>query len=160
MNRRFLEFWGQALINAAKGQKQLEDMAKWLQPGFNFGDFTAQFRQAYGLDDLDKSSPDSLKMWKKAEEEFQESFREYFTLLGVVPREKHLKLVKKYEALKEKVADQEETINHLKMILGEKGLGINTMTLEFQKLLKKQEVQFQELIKGFGEIFKEDSEES
>jgi hypothetical protein len=34
MDRHFLEFWGNFLINAAKGQKQMEDMSKWMQQGF------------------------------------------------------------------------------------------------------------------------------
>jgi uncharacterized coiled-coil protein SlyX len=157
MDRHFLEFWGNFLLLAAKGQKQLEDLAPWTGRGFlNLGDLTALFRQAYGLEHLNQGSPDYLKIWKKAEGDFQDSLREYFSLLGVVPRAEYLELAKKYEDLKEKAADQEETIKHLRMLLSEKGLDFGAVTFEFQKLMTKQREQFQKLMQGFGEVWKTD----
>ncbi len=41
MNRHFLEFWGRAFLQAAKSQKQLEDLASWFHRGFlGFQDYT------------------------------------------------------------------------------------------------------------------------
>jgi hypothetical protein len=157
MDRHFLEFWGKSLLNAAKSQKQLEDLAKWLRRGFfNLQDLTPFFQQAYGLEQADKDSPDYLKAWKKAEENFRESFQEYLNLLGGVPREEYLALAERHEKLKEKVVQQEETIQHLKMLLEQKGMGYAVATLEFQELIKKQGDQLQELLKGFGEVLKPD----
>lgn len=157
MDRHFLEFWGHSLLNAAKGQKQLEDLAKWLPQGFfNFQDFTTLFQKAYGLDQVEQDSPDYLKTWKQAENKFLESFHEYLHLLGAVPREEYAALAERYEKLKEKVVQQEETIQHLKMLLEHKGMGYATATLEFQELIKRQGDQFQELLKGFGEVLKPD----
>ena len=34
MDKKFLEFWGTFLLNAAKGQEQLEDMTQWFSEGF------------------------------------------------------------------------------------------------------------------------------
>lgn len=159
MDRHFLEFWGHSLLNAAKGQKQLEDLAKWLPRGFfNLQDFTPLFQKAYGLDPVAPDSPDYLKTWKKAEENFRESFQEYLNLLGAVPREEYLALAERYEKLKEEVVQQEETIRHLKMLLEHKGMGYATATLEFQELIKKQGDQFQKLLKDFGEVLKPDRE--
>jgi uncharacterized coiled-coil protein SlyX len=159
MDRNFLEFWGNFLLNIAKGQKHMEDLAKWTRQGFmNFGDMTALFRKSYGLDQLEQESPDSAKMWKKAEKDFRDSFRDYLNLLGVVPRDEYVELARKYEELKERVADQEETIKHLRMALADKGYDFSAVTSEFQKLMEKQGEQFEELMKGFGEVFKKDSD--
>ncbi len=155
MDRHFLEFWGNFLLLVAKGQKQLEDMGKWSR-GFFGGDLTALFGKSYGINHLDKDSPDYLKMWEKAHEDFRDSFREYLGLLGMVPREEYAELARKYEELKEKVAEKEETIKQLRMLLSEKGLDFGAVTSEFQKLMDKQSDQFQKLIQSLGEVFKAD----
>lgn len=156
MDRHFLEFWGNFLLALAKGQKQMEDLAKWMRRGLlNLGDFTALFRRAYGLEDLDQNSPDYLKMWQQAEESFRHSYKEYLSLLGVVPREEYAELARKYEALQEKAAAQEEVIKQLRTLLEEKGMGFDLMTLEFQKLVQKQGSEFQKLMKAFQEASRE-----
>lgn len=155
MNRHFLEFWGKALLEAAKSQKQLEDLTGWFQRGFlGFQNYTQLFKAAYGLDEVAESSPDYLTLWKKAEEDFRESFKEYLNLLGMVPREEYAALARQYEELQVKVAEQEEAIKHLRMLLEEKGMGLEATTLEFQRLIKKQGEQFQKFIKGLGESSK------
>lgn len=151
MNRHFLEFWGKALLEAAKSQKQLEDLAKWFQRGFlGFQDYTQLFKSSYGLDEVAEDGPDYLILWKKAEEDFRRSFQDYLNLLGVVSREEYAALARENEKLKEKVAEQEETIKHLRMLADEKGLGLEATSLEFQKLIKKQGEQFQKFIQGLG----------
>jgi hypothetical protein len=155
MNRHFLEFWGKALLEAAKSQKQLEDLAQWCQRGFlGFQDYTQLFKAAYGLNEVAKDTPDFFAMWKKAEEDFRESFKEYLNLLGMVPREEYAALARQYEELKEKAAEQEETIQQLRMLADEKGVGLAATTMEFQRLIKKQGEQFQKFIKGLGESAK------
>lgn len=155
MDRHFLEFWGKALLEAAKSQKQMEDMAKWYQRGFlGFQDYTQLFKASYGLDTADEDNPDYLSLWKKAEEDFRASFRDYLNLLGMVPREDYAALARNHEELKEKVADQEEIIKHLRILLEEKGMGMEATTLEFQRLIKKQGDQFQKLIQDLGEAAK------
>ena len=154
MDKNFLEFWGNFLINTAKGQKQLEDMAKWISQGFKgFEDLTAMFRKFYGLDHLDKDSLDDAKMWKKAREDFQKSFKDYFSLFDLVPREEYLSLVEKYEALKEKVATQEETIKHFRILLGEKMADQEAMVKGFQDLINKQSEQFLKFMTDMGQSF-------
>jgi hypothetical protein len=152
MNRHFLEFWGKALLQAAKSQEQLEDLAKWYRRGFpGFPDYNQLFKATYGLDELGEENPDYFALWKKAEEDFRNSFKDYLNLLGMVPREEYATLARQYEELKEKVAEQEETIKHLRLLLEEKGLGLEATTLEFQKLIKKQGEQFQKFFQNLGE---------
>jgi DnaJ-domain-containing protein 1 len=161
MDRHFLEFWGKFLLNAAQSQKQLEDLTAWLQRGFfNLQDLTTLFQQAYGLEPVEPNSPDYLKLWEQAEENFRESLREYLNLLGGVPREEYLALAARYENLEKKAAQQEETIRQLKKLLEEKGLGLAVANLEFQELIKKQGEQFQELLKGLAEAMEPGKERS
>lgn len=156
MDRHFLEFWGNFLLQAAKGQKQLEDLAEWSKRSLiNVGEFTALFRQAYGLEQPEPDSPDYQQIWKKAEEDFRHSFRDYLSLLGVVPQDEYVQVVRKNEELEKKLVEQEEIIRHLRRLLSDKGLDFAVVTLELQQLLKKQGEQFQELLKDFGEAFKE-----
>ena len=159
MDKHFLEFWGNVLINAAKEQKRLEDLSKWMQQGFNgFDDLTEMFRKFYGLDHMEKDTPAYLETMKKASENFLESFKDYLDLMGMVPKDKHLALVQKYEALKEKVADQEATIKNLQLLLEEKRAeSQGELVLGFQDLIEKQTKQFQETIETFGSFFRKDN---
>jgi BMFP domain-containing protein YqiC len=151
MDRHFLEFWGKAFLEAAKSQKQMEDLASWLQQGFwGFQDYTQFFKSSYGLDKTTEDSPDYLSLWKKAEEEFRNSFKDYMNLLGMVPREEYDALTKRCEDLEGKITEQEETLKYLRLLAEEKGMGLEATTLEFQKLIKKQGEQFQKFIKGMG----------
>jgi hypothetical protein len=152
MNRHFLEFWGKALLEAAKSQKQLEELAKWLPRGFlGFQDFTQLFKNSYGLNDVREDNPDYLALWKKAEADFRESFKDYLNLLGGVPREEYAALARKNEELQAQVTEQAEIIKHLRMLADEKGMGLETTTMEFQRLIKKQGEQFQQFLQGLGE---------
>ncbi len=161
MDRHFLEFWGNFLLQVAKGQKQLEDLAKWSKTSFlNFGEFTTLFRQAYGLEQSPQESPDYAAMWQKAEQDFRNSFQDYLSLLGVVPRGEYVELARKYEELEKRLAEREEIIQHLRQLLADKGLDLAVVTLEFQQLMKKQGEQFQELLQNFGEAFKEPTSEA
>lgn len=159
MDKRFLEFWGNYLINTAKEQKQMEDLAKWMQQGFEgFNELNVMFNKFYGLEQMDKDTPSYMEAWKKASENFLKSFDDAMGLMGMVPKGKHLLLIKKYEALKEKVAAQEETINHLRLLLDEKKTESQEELVQgFQDLIEKQSRQFQETMETFGSFFKKEN---
>ena len=155
MNRHFLEFWGKALLQAAESQKQLEDLAKWCQRGiFSFQDYSQLFKTSYGLDQVKEDSPDYFSIWNKAAENFQESFKEYLHIFGVVPGKNMPSSARRHEELQAKVAEQEETIKLLRLLLEEKGLGLAATSLEFQRLIEKQGDQFQKLIQSLGKSAK------
>lgn len=153
VDRRFLEFWGNLLIDAARGQKHIENLTQWINQGLKgFDDLNGMFRSSYMKNGPAEESPDYLKAWENAAEDFQAALKDYLNLMGVVPKGDHLKLVKKYEDLKKKAADQEETIKHLRMLLDEKGTDRGEALTGFQDLIKKQTDQFQKLIQGFGQF--------
>jgi hypothetical protein len=159
MDKQFLEFWGKSLLAAAKSQQQLEDMTAWMQEGFKgLEEMTSLFLKVYGLDGLAKGSPDYMAAWKKADEDFRKSCKDYMNMLGFVPKGEHLELVAKYEELKLRLASQEETIKHLRMLLSESKLNDHgELTKQFDDLIRKQNDQFQDLVNNFSKAFKKSS---
>jgi hypothetical protein len=83
MDKHFLEFWGNFLINTAKEQKRMEDLAKWMQQGFEgFDELTAMFKKFYGLEHMEKGTPAYKKTLETASENFLNSFKIYLDLMG------------------------------------------------------------------------------
>jgi hypothetical protein len=159
MDRHFLEFWGNFLINAAKGQQQFDELSQWMHQGFKgFEDLTAMFRKAYGLEKLE-SAPEAeyQQTWHKATREFRESLNAYFSLLGVIPLSEHLALLEKHEALKKENAEQLETIQRLRDLLGQRDSGQTAVVENFKELVSRQNEQFQKLMESFGSYVKEAS---
>jgi hypothetical protein len=156
MDRHFLEFWGNFLINAAKGQQQFDELTQWMQQGFKgFEELTALFRKAYGLE-KPESTPEYQQTWHKATREFRESLNTYLSLLGVIPLSEHLALVEKYEALKKENADQLKTIQRLRDLL-QQDSGQTAVVENFKELVSRQNEQFQKLMDSFGSYAKEAS---
>ena len=162
MDKNFLEFWGNLLINTAKEQQRIEDLSKWIQQGLKgFDELTAMFNKFYGLEQMEKDAPAHAETWKAASENFLKSFNDYMDLIGMVPKDKHLALIKKYEELKEKVTAQEETINNLRLLLeGKKTESQKELVQGFQDLIEKQSKEFQETMETFGRFFKTDTNKS
>jgi hypothetical protein len=161
MDKEFMKFWGNFLLNAAQGQEQFENMTQWMQQGFKgFEDLNTLFRKAYGLEQTaPQPANEYLENWKKAQESFTQSFKDFCSAFGFVPKDDHLALVKKYEGLKLKVESQEETIKHLRMLLAQAGAAEqDAVTTKLNDLMSQQTEQFQKLMEGFGRMF--DKEQS
>ena len=156
MDKKFLEFWGTFLLNAAKGQEQLEDMTQLFREGFKgVEQQMSLFRQCYGLDREPESSPNYMEMWSKAASDFQNSYKELLGRVGLVPKEEYLTLAEKYEALQEKLASQDETIHHLKMKSTSGDIDQGAVVKGFEVLMKNQSDQFQKVMKSFGQLYKD-----
>lgn len=160
MDDKYLEFLGNLFLNAAKNQRQMEDLFKLSQQGFKgFEEMAAMFRKFYGLENIEKDAPEYIKTWRNATEEFQNTFREYMTMVGVIPKEDYISLVEKYEALKKKVADQDETIRHLQMLLRDKSVDQGETAKVFQDLMTKQSEQFMEIMNTVGQYFQKEDKD-
>ncbi|NTW16321.1 MAG: hypothetical protein HGA41_02525 [Syntrophaceae bacterium] len=156
MDKNFLEFWGNCLLNAAKGQERLDEMTRWFREGFKgFEEQMSLFRKCYGLDRESESSPHYMEMWSKAVSDFQNSYKELLGLMGLVPKEEYLALAEKYEALKETLASKDETIRHLKMKSTTGEIDQGEVVKGFDSLMKNQAEQFQEVMKSLGQLYEE-----
>ncbi len=148
MDRQFLEFWGNYLLAAAKGQKQLEDLNQWICQGFSgFEELSALFKKFYGLEHPPQKNSDSAKAWENAVAGFRDSFNAYLDLMGVVPRDKYLALEQKCASLQNKAADQEATIKVLRSLLSEEGTYQGETVKVFQDLVNKQTDAFESLMR-------------
>jgi len=149
MDRQFLEFWGNYLLAAARGQKQLEDLNQWIRQGFSgFEELTALLKTYYGLERPGTQDSGSDPAWQKAAAGFRNSFNAYLDLMGLVPRDKYQALEQKCDALRNKVADQEETIRILRSLVAEEGTYQGETVKVFKNLVKKQSDAFETLMKN------------
>jgi len=158
VDSKFLEFWGNYLLAAAKGQKQLEDLNEWMRQGFSgFEELTAMFKKFYGFEQTPpKEESDSTQSWQNAAADFRNSFNAYWNLMGMVPKEEYQALEQQYAALQKKVADQEETINVLRSLLAEEGTYQGEAVKVLQDLVNKQAEAFETLMKGITSAAEED----
>ena len=157
MDKHFLEFWGKLFMNAARGQECFEEMTKWMGQGSHgFGEHTDLFRKCYGLDHLDTGASDYKTLWEKAAHDFEKSYKEWLSVFAFVPKEDYVTLTEKYETLKQKVSEQEETINHLRALLREKLFNPEEMAKGFEDLMQKQGDQFQQIVENMGQIFRKE----
>ena len=157
MDRHFLEFWGNYLLAAAKGQKQLEDLNQWIRQGFSgFEELTDMFKKFYGLEQPCKEDADATRAWRNAAAEFRNSFNSYLNLMGLVPKDKYQALEQKYAALQKKVADQEETIKTLRNLLSEDGTYQGETVKVFQDLVNKQADAFKTFMKSIAAAGKDE----
>lgn len=154
MDKNFLAFWGEIFSSYIRGHNQMEEVVSWIHQGFKgFDEITELFQKAYGLDRLSESTSSYLKMWDQSIEDFQKSFSDYLSMLGVVPKQEYLRLVAKYEDLKATIAARDETIAHMKLLLDKKHLDQEEIQLGYQELIKKQTDEFQELLKNVVTFF-------
>ena len=159
MDRHFLEFWGNYLLSVAKGQKQLEDMTRWIHQGFKGADEMAvMFKKYYGLEDYEKSKPESASAWEKAAADFGKSFNEYFRVMGWISIEEHQALEEKNRSLEEKIAQQDRTIKRLNGLLSQPVIDQSQTLNVLQDLIKKQSDEFQQLLTNLSAPAKKDSD--
>jgi tetratricopeptide (TPR) repeat protein len=162
MDRNVLEFWADFFQNAAKSQKQIENFNKWLQQGLaGYEAFLSLMGKPYVVpdkQDTGKRPDDYSKVWNKATEDFQETLKDYMALFEMVPKSEHIELTKKYEDLKAKMKDQEETIEHLRKLLKEKGEDQSRAMDDFKGLIEKQSDEFQVLMKHMSHFFQKGKE--
>ncbi len=158
MDENVLEFWGNLLINASRGKKQMGDITSWVQNCMNaftdpakskemhgFEDFAASIKQFYGLDNFSEQSLEYQNLAKKAADDFQRSFTDCLAAMGMVSYKEHLAIIEKYEKLKEKCAGLEETVVHQRMLLEAK---------KEEKAGDNLGENLREIFKGQGELFR------
>lgn len=154
MDKEFMEFWGNFFLSAAKGQQQVEDMVKWLHGNFSgMQEVTELFARLYGVDAFLKNTPEYMKFWNAAMIDFQESFREFASMMDLVPKTDLVKAYKENEDLKVQIRDLEKTIKQMQALLETKRSHEEMGLKGFQDLMKDQTRQFQEMMGSIGKLF-------
>lgn len=157
MDANFLEFWGNLLVSTARGQKQLDDMMRWVHQGFpRADDLTNLFRKAYGLNQFPQAPSGQEELWKESLDTFHQSYREYLKLLDVVPRAEYEALQKENDSLKRKVVQLEGVVGNLRALLTEKIHGVPGAAMdEFQSNFLNYLERLQQLMTSFTEVSKD-----
>jgi hypothetical protein len=173
MDSRFLELWGHFLIQAAKNQQFMEqflpglsesqstdqDFSSWVQYCYeNLSSFQSLFHQSAGLDQMGELGKQSLQTWQEGVNAFYEQWKEFASLFGLVPQEEYDKLATEHEQLKQRVQEQEKTIERMQKLLEQKGIfDVEEVSNEFNKLLEEQNEQFKKLMHAFDQSWKSGS---
>jgi hypothetical protein len=151
LDRHFLEFWGNFLLSAAKGHRQLDEFSRWMSQGMSgVRDLTDMFRRLYGLG---SESPREDEDWKTARASFEKAYQAYLDMLGFVPRSDYNALSERLEALQKKAGDQETALRKLRLELSESRMVQGDVVRGFQELIQVQSEQFQELTDSVSRFF-------
>ena len=147
MNGPFLKFWGEFLLQAADGQRQVEELTQWMQSGFSpFVDLAALFRKCYGL--APEASKTADDHWQKVTSDFRETLEAYAPLWGWVPLDRYDQLKNENEHLKAQLDKQARLIKRLEALLADGDSGHMTMVTRFQDLIADQNKAFDELMQA------------
>ncbi len=169
MDSKFLEFWGNLMLNAAQGQKQIESFQKLLGKSVNGlsaltptgkkdaedENFMSVFAKVYGADKSPGGTSSYLQMMQNAADTFQTSFEKYIRLMGAVPHDEYATLQEKYETLDKKVSEMGNTIALLQTQLGVKHTEPEGLTQGIKEMVARQGDQFQEIMQSFQKLYKE-----
>jgi hypothetical protein len=151
MDSDFLEFWGNLLINTAKGRRKMEEINQWINQGLKGSDeLSNMILSFYGIQkEREDPTPDGETL-DKVSKAFLDSYHEYIQVMGMVPRTEYEELSKNCEKLEKKCAEQEETIEFLKGLISDRIIDPSNTVENFQELLSKQSEQFRRLMLGFN----------
>jgi hypothetical protein len=151
LDKQFLDFWGNFLLAAAKGQGQIEEFSRWLSQGMRgFRELTAMFQQCYGLGS-DRSG--EAKDWETARHSFETAFRAYLDALGCVPKSDYIALKTQLQELKQRAEQQEAALHTLRRELGESRMAQGDVVRGFQDLIQVQSEQFEEFTASISRLF-------
>ena len=159
MDKQFLEFWGNLLLQAAKGQAQVENFSKWLsRSGSSVQTLTDLFKRAYGLDADRAFDPGQNPDLQKAFDRFKKAHEDYLAMLNVVPLERFRELEAQNEILQQEVTRLKADLKRMRggSTDADKRQSEEVMT-EFQDLLLKQQREFQSLTRQMSRFWSDPS---
>jgi hypothetical protein len=147
MDGPFLKFWGEFLLQAAEGQRKMEDLTQWMRSGYPpTVDLAALFGKCYGLTPA-ASTADSDR-WQQATEAFSEALQAYAPLWGWVPLERYDQLKEENKRLKTELDKQERLIERLEALLADGGMEHMSVIARFQDLITDQNQAFDKLMQA------------
>jgi len=159
MDKQFLEFWGNVMLQAAKGQAQVENISKWLAQGAGgVQNLTDQFKRAYNIDATETPSTDQHTAWQQATDRFNKAYEDYLALLSVVPQARYRELESKNEALQKEVTRLQQEIARLRGAPEGAGGPADETIADFHALLEKQQRDFEDLTRQFKRFWNEQAD--
>lgn len=158
MDKQILEFWGTMMLQAAKGQQQLEDIMKWMSGNVQeLKDISSLFCRMYGIEPGSSQVPDYLALWQKAVNEFRDSYGELVTMMDLVPRKDYVAVTRENQDLKRRISELEEAVRHFRALLDDRVAQPAEGIRDFQKLINDQARQYRDFMKSVTSVFDERS---
>jgi hypothetical protein len=156
MDKNILEFWGQAFLNAARSQQQLEYINKLI--GSNAGTdnpFWQSFFKAFDWRKPEKTdTTDAGDLSLIMSDVYQEFVKSYLALFSYIPREEYLQLAKENEELKTKIAELENSIIGFNNSSVKNDFDQEQVVDNLTKIMKNQAQHFQDLMKQLNQHYK------
>jgi len=135
MDQYIYKFWEDQFMNLDKGQKQMQDMTRWIVGGLSgFEELSESFGKFWDVDFWSTETQDYVKAWETTTEDFQKLFKYSLDMMGLVPKDEYFKLINQYKVLNEKVADQVIEISKQKELLADQ----KQMIMDKEKEIAKQ----------------------
>lgn len=159
MDARIHEFWVRFFSSLAQGRNPWADWFPGPAPEAGGADACAEFFR--GMAEWGRRPggvPPDMEPWQAAAEAFQKTLHDFLALFDVVPRVDYQRLEDECAALKEKVASQERTLAALKRRRGRKAAAFPEETVErLQEVIRRQNEEFQSLMKAAADLFPGDT---
>jgi len=151
MDNNLMELWGNFFLTAAKGQKQAGELSKMAGGGpWGMPDPSAVMGGFPGTDAFEKAAGEYLALFARVNEEIQKTITDYLALTDLVPRKDYLALREEFEAYRKSV--EEKGTGSMGSLLGEE-MSLQKQGLRnFEKLVKDQARQFQDLMANFTQF--------
>ena len=154
MHSRFMEFFGNYLIQAAKWQKLVEERSSpdATPDVMDLAELGKLFQQAFGIDGpTEPAFAEFSRIWQQTVEAFQSVFCPYGKMWGWIPQAEYQALQDKCDSQEKAIQKKDEIISQLRSLLDEKGLGQIALLQRYQSLIQDQSDEFQTFMKSFGD---------
>lgn len=137
MDQYSYRHWKNQFFNLNQGQKQMEDVTKWIMGGLHdFEALSESFCKLWDIDLWPTDPPDYIKAWNTTTEDVQKLFKGYLDLVGLVSKDEYLALINKFNEMNETVNDQAREISEQENIVADQKKVITHQKKEIEKQKK------------------------
>jgi len=153
MDLQFMKFWTDAIKQSAAVQTLSDEVSRWMKGEIKETDeLYALFRKYYGLEQGSAVFADYETQLKEMAGNFQKSFKEFLSVMGVIPKSEYDLLHEQYEELKKKVMGLEKTLKDLEKQISGNAADQPKNAGALDEMIKAQTDQFQKIMTAFAEI--------
>jgi hypothetical protein len=153
MDLELIQLWMDAIQQSTAKQDLMDEFGRWMKGEAKETDeLFGVFRKYYSLQPGTDAFTDYGNQLKEVMGNFQTSFKELLSILGVVPKADYDRLRHEYEAIKEKAAGLEEMVESLRKKSGKHAADGSEKANPLEDLIKAQTDQFSKLMNSFAGI--------
>ena|GEM_PF-2026748 len=149
MDEKMFRFWSDFFRQAAEGQARVDEIRHWMESGMRATGEIREWFQKW-IEQTGFPGDAAVKPMEEFMAEFNRAIQPFIINFGMVPKTVYLELEEKYNALKQRAAEQEETIRRLRRMVADKEIGGGAEEGDrFAELLAAQQQQFRQWMEMF-----------